>query len=56
MVRPREPVCLEQGLKLDLVQLARSGIIRFGSDVESQQKQGLQAGLLKFGSPKYCQL
>jgi hypothetical protein len=33
MARPRERVCLEQGLKLDLVQLARSGIIRFGANV-----------------------
>jgi hypothetical protein len=36
MARPRERVCLEQGLKLDLVQLARSGLIRFGANVGPQ--------------------
>jgi len=33
MARPRERVCLEQGLKLDLVQLARRGFIQFGANV-----------------------
>jgi hypothetical protein len=33
MARARERVCLEQGLKLDLVQLARSGFIRSGANV-----------------------
>src|SRR5712672_4224630 len=33
MARPRERVCLEQGLKLDLVQLARRGFIKFGANV-----------------------
>jgi hypothetical protein len=36
MARPRERVCLERGLKLDLVQLARSGFIRFGANVGPQ--------------------
>ena len=33
MARPRERVCLEQGLKLDLVRLARHGLIRLGANV-----------------------
>jgi hypothetical protein len=33
MARPREPVCLEQGLRLVLVQLGRRGFIRFGANV-----------------------
>jgi hypothetical protein len=33
MARRRERVCLDQGLKLDLVQLARGGFIRFGANV-----------------------
>jgi hypothetical protein len=33
MARQRERTCLEQGLKLDLVQLARRGFIRFGANV-----------------------
>jgi hypothetical protein len=33
MARQRERVCLEQGLRLDLVQLARRGFIRFGANV-----------------------
>ena len=33
MARQRERVCLEQGLKLDLVQLARCGFIQFGGNV-----------------------
>jgi hypothetical protein len=33
MARQRERACLEQGLKLDLVQLARRGFIQFGANV-----------------------
>jgi hypothetical protein len=33
MARQRERACLEQGLKLDLVQLARRGFIKFGANV-----------------------
>jgi hypothetical protein len=33
MARPRERVCLEQGLKLDLVKLGRQGLIEFGANV-----------------------
>jgi hypothetical protein len=33
MARQRERICLEQGLKLDLVQLARRGFIQFGANV-----------------------
>ena len=39
MARPRERVCLEQGLKLDLVQLARGGFIRFGANVGRRRIQ-----------------
>ena len=39
MARPRERVCLEQGLKLDLVQLAREGFIRFGANVGPRRIQ-----------------
>jgi hypothetical protein len=33
MARQRERTCLEQGLKLDLVQLARGGFILFGGNI-----------------------
>ena len=33
MARQRERVCLERGLRLDLIQLARRGFIRFGANV-----------------------
>jgi hypothetical protein len=33
MARQRERACLEQGLKLDLVQLARRELIQFGANV-----------------------
>jgi hypothetical protein len=39
MARPRERVCLEQGLKLDLVQLAREGFIRLGANVGPRRIQ-----------------
>jgi hypothetical protein len=32
MSRPRQRVCLQDGLKLDLNQLARNGFVRFGSN------------------------
>src|SRR5215217_3028286 len=31
--RPRERVCLQDGLKLDLNRLARKGFIRFGTNI-----------------------
>ena len=33
MPRPRNRVCLQDGLKLDLNQLARQGFIKFGADI-----------------------
>jgi hypothetical protein len=33
MPRPRHRVCLQDGLKLDLNQLARQGFIKFGADI-----------------------
>ena len=33
MVRPRERVCLQDGLKLDLNQLARKGFVRHGANI-----------------------
>jgi hypothetical protein len=33
MSRPRQRVCLQDGLKLDLNQLARQGFIKFGADI-----------------------
>ena len=33
MPRPRHRVCLQDGLKLDLNQLARRGFIKFGADI-----------------------
>jgi hypothetical protein len=33
MSRPRHRVCLQDGLKLDLNQLARQGFIKFGADI-----------------------
>jgi hypothetical protein len=33
MPRPRHRVCLQDGLKLDLNQLARQGFIQFGADI-----------------------
>jgi hypothetical protein len=33
MARPRERVCLQDGLKLDLNRLARDGFVRFGSNI-----------------------
>jgi hypothetical protein len=33
MPRPRERVCLQDGLKLDLNSLARDGFVKFGSSI-----------------------
>ena len=33
MPRPRQRACLQDGLKLDLNQLARQGFIKFGADI-----------------------
>jgi hypothetical protein len=52
MARPRERVCLDQGLKLDLVQLARRGLIQFGANVgprSIQWKEGLSGELIASG-------
>src|SRR5258708_39081364 len=52
MARPRERACLEQGLKLDLVQLARRGFIQFGANVgprSIQWNEGLSGELIASG-------
>jgi hypothetical protein len=52
MVRPRERVCLEQGLKLDLVRLARRGFIQFGANVgprDIQWKKRLSGEVIASG-------
>src|SRR4051794_5334321 len=36
MPRPRERVCLQDGLKLDLNRLARNGLINFGRNIGSR--------------------
>jgi hypothetical protein len=37
MSRPRHRVCLQDGLKLDLNQLARQGFIKFGSNIGARR-------------------
>jgi len=37
MPRPRHRVCLQDGLKLDLNQLARQGFIKFGDDIGARR-------------------
>jgi len=37
MPRPRHRVCLQDGLKLDLNQLARRGFIKFGADIGARR-------------------
>ena len=37
MPRPRHRVCLQDGLKLDLNQLARQGFIKFGADIGARR-------------------
>src|SRR5258705_8153931 len=52
MARQRERVCLEQGLKLDLVQLARRGFIQFGENVGPRSIQwtdGTSGGVIASG-------
>ena len=52
MARSRERVCLEQGLKLDLVQLARRGFIQFGGNVgprSIQWNDGTSGGVIASG-------
>jgi hypothetical protein len=52
MARQRERTCLEQGLKLDLVQLARRGSIQFGANLGPRRIQwndGMSGELIASG-------